>query len=169
MDCAQVTNEKGDIHEEEHRSSCSMKSMMLFFLTNKVKMYQSMHDTVETKLSKDYLHENVGRVLFFFIYLAISIGLFIYVVIYRVHQHIHWLEVIARICGMQLNFNSMLMIVLMLRHTARLIRISRFLHTFIPLDDTISIHKMVGRWIVILVFIHALCHMIYFGLGEHGK
>ena len=142
---------------------------MLLLFKNKVKMYQSLHDTVEKKLSRDYFHENVGRVLFSLIYLAISIALFIYVTIYRVRQHTHWLEVIARICGMQLNFNSILMIVLMLRHTARLIRVSRLLHTLIPLDDTISIHKMVGRWIVVLVFVHALCHTIYFGLAENGK
>jgi hypothetical protein len=126
---------------------------MLLFLRNKVKMYQSLYNGLEKKFSSDYLYENISRVLFLFIYFSVSIALFIYVIIYRVNLHTHWLEVIARICGMQLNFNCMLMITLMLRHTARLIRTSRLLHILIPLDNTILIHKLIGRWIVVLVFI----------------
>lgn len=143
--------------------------MLLLFLRNKVRMYRSLHNDLEKKLSEDYLHENLTRVLFLLIYLSVTIALFIFVIIYRVSIGTHWLEVIARICGMQLDFNCMLMIVLMLRQTARFIRTIPILRIFIPVDDTISIHKMIGRWIVVLVFIHALFHMTYFGVKGHGK
>ena len=160
----QEKNETSNKSEEKPRSLWTIKGMLLLFLRNKVRMYRSLHNDLEKKLSQDYLHENLTRVLFLFIYLAVTIALFIFVIIYRISIDTHWLEVIARICGMQLNFNCMLMIVLMLRHTARIIRTSPILRTFIPVDDTISIHKMVGRWIVVLVVIHALFHMIYFGV-----
>ncbi len=155
--------------KEKAQSSWALKAFLLFVLEKQVRMYQSLYDGLEEKLSRDYLYDCFSRIVFLFIYLSVSIGLVIFVIIYRVKQHLHWLEVVARICGMQLNFNCMMMIVLMLRYTMGLIRSSRTLYSLVPVDDAISIHKMIGRWIVVLVFIHALFHMIYFGVGGLGK
>jgi hypothetical protein len=155
--------------KEKAQSSWALKAFLLFVLEKQVHMYQSLYDGLEEKLSRDYLYDCFSRIVFLFIYLSVSIGLVIFVIIYRVKQHLHWLEVVARICGMQLNFNCMMMIVLMLRYTMGLIRSSRTLYSLVPVDDAISIHKMIGRWIVVLVFIHALFHMIYFGVGRLGK
>jgi hypothetical protein len=155
--------------EENVQSSWTLKALILFVLRNNIRMCQSLYDGLEEKLSRDYLYDNLSRVIFIFIYLSVSIALFIFVIVYRVQQQLNWLEVIARICGMQLNFNCMMMIVLMLRYTMRLIRSNRILYNLVPVDDAISIHKMIGCWIIVLVFIHALFHMIYFGVGSLGK
>lgn len=160
-----MDNEK----KENAQSSCLIKVSLLLVLKKIVHMCQSLYDALEDKLSRDYLYDNLSRIIFLFIYLSISIALLIFVIIYRVQQQLHWLEVIARICGMQLNFNCIMMIVLMLRYTMGLIRSNRTLYSLIPIDDAISIHKMIGRWIVVLVLIHSLFHMVYFGLGELGK
>ena len=117
---------------------------------------------IEEKFSRD----NLSRIIFLLIYLSVSIGLVIFVIIYRVDQGLHWLEIVARICGMQLNFNCMMMIFLMLRYTMGLIRRNRILYSLVPVDDAISIHKMLGRWIVVLVLNHALFHDL-FRYGRH--
>jgi hypothetical protein len=146
-----------------------VKTMILSVIGKQVNMFQNLYNSVEEKLSTDYLYGNFSRALFFVIYLTVVIALTVYVIFYRVQLHTHWLEDIARICGMQLNFNCALMIVLMLRHTARLIRTSPRLHAIIPIDDTIVIHANIGRWIVVLAVVHAVCHMIYFGIHGEGK
>lgn len=169
MDHIRIKTVANNIDENKEQSSWSMKVMMLLCLQRHLNMYQRLHNTLDTCLSSDYQYENSGRILFFLIYLFVSIVLSISVIIYRVHQRLHWLEVIARICGMQLNFNCMLMIVLMLRYTTTVIRMNRRLRTLIPIDDLSSIHRIIGRWIVVLVFIHALFHMIYFAVEGHGK
>jgi len=165
-----LESKKVDYEKKENtQSSWALKMFLLFILEKQVRMCQFLYDGLEKKLSRDYLYDYFSRVVFLFIYLSVSIGLLIFVIIHRVRQHLDWLEVVARICGMQLNFNCMMMLVLMLRYTMGLIRSSRTLYGLVPVDDAISIHKMIGRWIVVLVFIHALFHMIYFGVGNLGK
>jgi hypothetical protein len=132
-------------------------------------MSQSLYKGVEEKLSLDYLYGNFSRVRFLCIYLAASIALFIFVLVEQIEGHLNWLQVIARICGMQLNLNSTLMLVLMLRHIARLIRSSRFLYAIVLVDDAVAIHAVIGRWIAVLSFIHAICHMIYYSINRHGR
>ncbi len=163
------SKEINDDNKEKAQSSWTLKGVMLLALRNKIRMYQSLYDGLQQKLSSDYFYDNFSRFISFFIYLSVTITLFIYSVVCQVRDHTHSLEIVAHICGLQLNFNCMLMIVLMLRYTGGLIRSSRILHKLVPVDDAISIHKIIGRWIVMLVFIHALFHMIYFGVAETSK
>jgi hypothetical protein len=92
-----------------------------------------------------------------------------FVLIEQIEGHLSWLGIIARICGMQLNLNCTLMLVLMLRHMATLIRSSRCLQAIIPVDDAVTIHAAIGRWIAVLVVIHGACHMIHYGVDANGK
>jgi hypothetical protein len=168
-DSAQKNTDGENAIEDKTQRQWIIQRMILKVLRSQVNMYQRLYNGVEERFTRDYLFGNFSRVLFFCLYLAVSIGLLIFVIVYWVLQDLHWLQVIARICGMQLNFNCALMLVLMLRNTARLIRMSRRLHTIIPVDDTITIHANIGRWIAVLTFIHAVCHMIYFGIHGDGK
>jgi hypothetical protein len=84
-----------------------------------------------------------------------------FVLIEQIEGHLSWLGIIALICT--------LMLVLMLRHMATLIRSSRCLHAIIPVDDAVTIHVAIGRWIAVLVVIHGACHMIHYGVDANGK
>lgn len=127
----------------------------LNLLCKQVNMYQSLYDGAEEKLSRDYLYGYFSRVRFPFIYLTVAISLFIYVLIYRIERHTNWLQIIARICGMQLNFNCVLMMSLICRNTTRLIRINRHLHAIVPIDNTVAIHTV--------------CLMCYDSMNKNGK
>lgn len=73
------------------------------------------------------------------------------------------LVVFARIGGMLLNFNCAFVIVLMLKRTILLIRTSKLLRKFIPVDDHIDFHRVVGRVIAGLAILHTIAHMANFG------
>ncbi len=77
-------------------------------------MAQNLYNRAEEKRRRNYVYGNLNQVIVFFLYLAVSIGLFIFVLVYRIQQHTNWLVVIARISDVQLNLNCTLMIVLML-------------------------------------------------------
>lgn len=146
-----------------------IKRQILKILRMQMNAAQRWYDAVDEKLSKDYFYGNFSMFLFLSIYLAVSMGLFLWVIIYRIQKHTYWLAVIARICGMQLNFNCALMLVLMLRNTARVIRSSRRLYALIPVDETVTIHARIGRWIAVLAFVHTLCHLINAGVNGNGE
>ena len=64
---------------------------------------------------------------------------------------------------MCLNFNCSFIVVLMLRHTLTFIR-STPIGPYLPLDQSISIHKMVGIVIFVQSVLHTLAHF-----GNIGK
>ncbi|XP_065834073.1 NADPH oxidase 5-like isoform X2 [Oscarella lobularis] len=70
---------------------------------------------------------------------------------------------IARGCGMCLDFNSVLMIVLMLRKFLTWLRGTR-LAPYLPLDQHIEFHKAVGILIAIYSIGHCLAHFINIGI-----
>ncbi|CAF4720726.1 unnamed protein product [Rotaria socialis] len=126
----------------------------------------------KNKLSIHYITDNLSRIMMLILYILINISLLIYVTIYRVTTtKSHGLVVVARICGMLLNFNCAFIIVLMLRQTILLIRSNRALRKLIPVDDHIDFHGVVGRVIIALVFSTCYCtHSIYCSDDElfHG-
>ena len=79
------------------------------------------------------------------------------------------LVVLARVGGMLLNFNCALIIALMLKRTILLIRTNKFLRKFIPVDDHIDFHRVVGRVIAGLAVLHTIAHMANFGRLEGEK
>ena len=111
-------------------------------------------------LTKNYLRNNVRKVVFYSFFMAINIWLFIWRT--YVYSSTHWSVAIARGCGMCLNFNSAFILVLMLRYTLTFIR-STPVGNFLPLDQSISIHKFVGWTIFIQSVIHTVAHLIYIG------
>lgn len=65
---------------------------------------------------------------------------------------------VARIGGMNLNFNCMFILVLMLRKCLTYIRATP-LASFLPLDQNIVFHKMVGGMIAFYGITHTLAHI----------
>uniref|UniRef100_A0A1X7TN72 Ferric oxidoreductase domain-containing protein n=1 Tax=Amphimedon queenslandica TaxID=400682 RepID=A0A1X7TN72_AMPQE len=69
---------------------------------------------------------------------------------------------IARGAGACLNFSPVVVLILMYRHIATLIRLS-FLF---PLDKFIKLHKIVGYTIIVLSLVHFLAHLANFSYIE---
>ena len=123
----------------------------------------NIYEKQAKKLSVDYFKDNLSRFIVILLYIVTNLGLALYVIIYRtVVSKANVFIVCARTSGMLLNFNGSLVVVLMLKQTILLIRTTA-LHKFLPIDDHISFHKFVGRFIAGLSVFHAIAHMINFG------
>ncbi|CAF0809892.1 unnamed protein product [Adineta steineri] len=85
------------------------------------------------------------------LYILISIALIIHVAIYRVIvlENHSVPQVIARINGMLVHFSYAPAISLMLKQTMTIIRCLYYLRLFIPVDDHIDAHRLVGTMIFI--------------------
>ncbi len=66
---------------------------------------------------------------------------------------------IARGTGACLNFNAALIVVPMLRYTVTRIRRSR-VGRFVPVDDAIDVHRLIGEIVVLLGLAHSVAHVI---------
>ena len=66
------------------------------------------------------------------------------------------------ISGRCLNFNSVMILVLVLRYTITILR-NMGLSPIIPLDHNIYFHKLVGVIIFFQAWIHTIMHLINFG------
>ena len=71
--------------------------------------------------------------------------------------------IIARGCGMALNFNSAMILIPMLRYSLTWLRTTRA-SRFLPLDNMLSIHKLVGIVTALFGVVHVAAH-----LGNLGK
>ncbi|XP_019856436.1 PREDICTED: NADPH oxidase 5-like [Amphimedon queenslandica] len=72
---------------------------------------------------------------------------------------------IARGAGACLNFSPVVVLILMYRHIATLIRSTRLSFLF-PLDKFIKLHKIVGYTIIVLSLVHFLAHLANFSFIE---
>ncbi|CAM4795418.1 unnamed protein product [Rotaria magnacalcarata] len=110
-----------------------------------------------------YISENTSRLIMLILYILINLSLMIYVIVYKARKSgYNRLVLLARICGMLLNFNCSFIIALMLRQTIVFIRSHRLLRKLIPVDDHIDFHRVVGRFIGILSILHTIAHIANF-------
>ncbi|CAF1361000.1 unnamed protein product [Rotaria magnacalcarata] len=124
----------------------------------------------QRKLSKDYIRDNLSRIIIWILYILANISLVIWVCIYRAYQQqLHVSLVLARIGGILLDFNSALMVTLMLKRTILILRSIEFIRKIIPLDDHIDFHKIIGRFIALLIILHASGHVAHFALLVHSN
>ncbi|ELU05067.1 hypothetical protein CAPTEDRAFT_147619 [Capitella teleta] len=107
--------------------------------------------------TKRYLQNNTRKVIFLLVYFIINIGLFI-LSAYR-YRKFNWAVIIARGMGMDLNFNCSFIVVLMLRRFLSWLRTTT-LGNYLPMDQSILIHKLVGFMIAFQVTVHTVAHLI---------
>ncbi|XP_052694613.1 NADPH oxidase 5-like isoform X2 [Crassostrea angulata] len=108
------------------------------------------------KLTWKYIRNNLRKVVFLVLYILINLGL----AGYTINKYIdsNAFVIVARIGGMNLNFNCMFILVLMLRKCLTYIRATP-LAGFLPLDQNIVFHKMVGGMIAFYGITHTLAHI----------
>lgn len=111
-------------------------------------------------LSLTYYKFHASYYLLLIIYILVSIALAI--IQYFHYEREYFLVILTRICGMLLNFNCGLIILLVLRHLQTLLRNFTVIRNNIPFDSFISLHKACATVIIILSFCHTIIHCINF-------
>ena len=120
------------------------------FVTNKKKLNWY-------KRLKEKMCNKRGVIGFWFIYILISFATAI--TAYCNYKDEQILVIIARICGNSLNFNCALVLGLVLRKHFTWLR-TKGAGSFLPLDDYIELHKIVGFVIVVETIVHTIAHLI---------
>lgn len=118
-----------------------------------------------------YIRNNLHRISFLLVYILTTVALVIFVIVYRVdHEQNHngW-QVTARIGGELVNFHFALAVALMLKETVTIIRRIRWLRRFIPVDDYIDAHRIVGNMLFFWTMIHIFGHIVSYATHTTGE
>ena len=106
--------------------------------------------------SRTYLKHNTSKIVFILLYIIANLGFGAYAAWHN--RNSNGFMIAARICGMNLNLNCTLILVLMLRHTLNLVRSTR-IGRFLPLDEHVIFHKWIGAIISVYTCIHIGGHI----------
>ena len=74
--------------------------------------------------------------------------------------NLRWFMVIARICGILINLNACLIILLVFRRLNTFLRSSYIGRRFLVLDEFLEFHKFLGFYLLFLGIFHTIGHMI---------
>ncbi len=106
-------------------------------------------------LSLSYYKNNAVYFATILVYFLLSI-LFVLIQLLVFFPTAMWYVQMARAAGILLNFNSCLVIMLVLRRLTSWMRDTLIGSYFSVFDQFIQFHKMIGVWIFILSFLHTL-------------
>ncbi|KAI3379077.1 hypothetical protein SNEBB_009494 [Seison nebaliae] len=106
--------------------------------------------------SKTRLFNRKEIILFWIIFILIHISLAAYVT--TVRWDTNWWIIVARINGMLLNFDSALIILIMLRRCLTYIKGKKF-SKYLPMDELHLVHQQLGRLIVVESIVHTFAHL----------
>ena len=109
------------------------------------------------------MRNNHAFISFTILFILVNLGLFVarfyeYWNFKNYDYSRNWWIIFARACGQGLNFTSMFILVLMLRHSITKLR-EMGLAVILPLDRHIYFHKVTGRLIVVYSLIHTVAHL----------
>ncbi|XP_066446091.1 NADPH oxidase 5 [Eleutherodactylus coqui] len=110
-------------------------------------------------LTRAYWHNNRSKVLFMCSYCCVNILLFTLAAVN--HSSLGGWIMVAKGCGQCLNFNCTFIVVLMLRRCLTWLR-TTFVVNFLPLDQNVIFHELVGYTIFVLTLVHTSAHVINF-------
>lgn len=113
------------------------------------------------QLTRPYLKNNHVYLMFGLVLILVNLGLFVSRAIE--YRHHNGYIILARACGQCLNFNCMMVLVLMLRHCITYLR-TRGFSQFLPLDQHIYFHKVTGVLIFVYASVHTVAHLLNFTL-----
>lgn len=112
-----------------------------------------------------YLQNNWGKCLFVFLYFAVTVSLFFYAYTNPDYQRqTSWYRV-ARGCGLALNFSGALILIPIMRGLMTWLRKTK-LNDYLPIDEHIEFHKIIGHTIFFLAVIHTVAHIGNYSLGN---
>jgi NADPH oxidase 5 len=108
---------------------------------------------------KHYIENNWVKIAFLSLYVAVNIFLFFGAVDRYADLGANVYVQIARGCGATLNFNGALILIPMMRHFMTWLRKSS-LNNYLPIDESIEFHKLVGQVMFALAIVHTLAHFL---------
>ncbi|HBL10749.1 MAG TPA: ferric reductase [Cyanobacteria bacterium UBA11162] len=106
---------------------------------------------------KHYIQNNWVKLAFLTLYIAVNLFLFFGAVERYANLGANVYVQIARGCGATLNFNGALILIPMMRHFMTWLRKSS-LNNYLPIDESIEFHKLVGQVMFALAVVHTLAH-----------
>lgn len=160
----------GHQQQQQHQFHCICHRQRSYLLNK----WESIVDTLAqwapicNKLRWDYMSNNLVRVNFFLFIVATLIGLIAGRIV------VYWDSepqvILARACGQCLNFLCSLIVLLVCRRSISSLRSYGF-GRYLPLDDHIYFHRIIGMFIVGFSILHTIGHVINFTLlsGMEGK
>lgn len=120
-----------------------------------------MSSYIPKHLHWQHMRKNPNRMLFEVLYFLLNAALCIWVGIERRDEG-GWV-ILARINGMCLNFNGVLILILMMKALLTWLRSTKF-GKFFPIDHHITFHKCVALVILLQSVLHFIGH-----LGRYSK
>ena len=112
------------------------------------------------KLNVSYIKNNLVSTTFLLAFLLVNVGL-IAGRFYTYRGYSYYAK-IAKSCGQCLNFTCSFTLFLMLRKCITILRSCGF-SNFLPLDQNIYYHKIIGYFITVYAFLHTIMHAFHFG------
>ncbi|OCT86723.1 hypothetical protein XELAEV_18020412mg [Xenopus laevis] len=121
----------------------------------------AVHKTNHTPryLTKTYWHNNRSKLLFMCCYWCLNVMLFALAAVN--HANLGGWIMVAKGCGQCLNFNCTFIVVLMLRRCLTWLRTTCVVR-FLPLDQNVILHELIGYVIFLLTVVHTAAHVINF-------
>jgi hypothetical protein len=110
-------------------------------------------------LSSNFYKNNVSFLLSIVIYILLSI-FFVLIQLLALFPKVPWYLAIARAAGILIDFNSCLIILLVLRRLHTWLRNTVFGNKFSVIDDFSIFHKVIGIWLFILIIVHTIGQII---------
>jgi len=131
---------------------------------------QKLEEKLPQNLNMRYFSNNKPFFIFLILIVFINAVLFLQRLVYFRHFPMlsgftpNPMYLLSRACGRTLLFNSVLVLVLVLRYSITILR-NLGLASILPLDNNIYFHKLVGRIIFAQAWIHTIMHLINFGVN----
>lgn len=132
---------------------------------NPMKKFNKTNLLTKINNAKKYLRlsfwrNNLSFLIAIFIFIAVHVGLITYVLIVRANSNSF--TKLARVPGMLLNFDSVLILLLVLRRLSTYLRNSEIGRRIAVVDEFLSFHKILGFLIAFLGLLHSFGHFFNF-------
>jgi hypothetical protein len=137
-----------------HEQLNSMSRSRNFFM----RIWYKFFDKQSKFRQSSYYKNNLSWLFAILIYMIVQIVLV--TVQWILYKDSNIFLITARLAGILLNFNSCLIIVIVLRRLWTWMRSTIVGRMFLPIDEFINFHKRLGVWILILSLIHTFAHCI---------
>ncbi|CAM1325380.1 NOX5 (predicted) [Pycnogonum litorale] len=111
---------------------------------------------ITDKCHLSYIKNNLPSVFFLFLFLAVNLSLIVYSVVKYRQQN--GFVVVARACGLCLNFTSSFILLLVLRRSLSWMR-SNGWSDYLPIDEFIYFHKLTGCFTFVYGVAHSVMHV----------
>jgi predicted ferric reductase len=127
---------------------------------------RTLSSYIPHQLTWKYIRNNLRLVFTLIIFLFINTGLFVYNALS--YRDLGVAIMIARGCGMCLNFNSTFILVLVLRKCLTWLR-GTPMGPNLPLDHNIELHKLIGVLIAVFGAVHTIAHCVNLGIITNSQ